>query len=97
MLISRLIFFFLFQITMSEPRRIQVVRPNQDIRDFTYVKPSSSATGTPVDSTRNIDYYQVGTQRLAQVHTLPLKDNWPILIGNTIAVCTSGVLGKNKG
>ena len=79
---------------MSEPKRIQVVRPNENLHDFTYVR--SPTTGSPIllDSVREIDHYALGMKRLSTIQSMPLAENWPIVAGNVASAFMSGLLGN---
>lgn len=81
---------------MSEPRRIQVVRTNQDLQDFAYVRSPTTGNVIPIDPNRQIDYYTVGMKRLSAIQSMPLKDNWPITIGNAAMTFMSGLIGEKK-
>jgi hypothetical protein len=79
---------------MSEPKRIQVIRSHQNINEYIYQKDQNSQK----DSYEELlldrkDYYAIGWRRLNTVQKLPLRENWPIIMGNAIASFSSGILG----
>ncbi|CAF3878324.1 unnamed protein product, partial [Adineta steineri] len=86
--------FGLLTPNMSEPKRIQVIRPHQNINEFIYqtdTNPQSPSYNQILLNQQ--DYHQLGWKRLNRVQSLPLKDNWPIVAGNAIATFSSGFLG----
>jgi hypothetical protein len=79
---------------MSEPKKIQVIRSHQNLNEYIY----QSNANFQENSYEQIlldrkDYHALGWRRLHILQTLPLKENWPITIGNAIAAFSSGFLG----
>jgi hypothetical protein len=75
---------------MSDSKRVQIIRSHQNIHEFTYQKDKNLSEQFLLNQK---DYYTLGWRRLNLVQSLPLKDNWPITIGNAIATFSSGFLG----
>ena len=79
----------------AEPKRIQVVRSHQDISEFAY---NRDRTREPYSQKQLLllqqDYSTLGWKRLNKLQSLPLKDNWPITLGNAAASFSSGFLGE---
>jgi hypothetical protein len=81
---------------MTEPKRIQVVRPNQNLNEYAYqTNPKFQGNVYEQALLEQKDYYTIGWRRLNAVQTLPLKENWPITIGNAAASFSSGFLGES--
>lgn len=79
---------------MTEPKRIQIVRSHQNINDFVYEKDSNTDENSYEQVLINRqDYSTVGWRRLHTCQSLPLKENWPITIGNAVSSFSSGFLG----
>ena len=82
---------------MSEPKKVQIVRSHQNLHEYIYQRNVNSKE----DSYEQIlldqkDYTMVGWRRLHIIQSLPLKENWPITIGNAIASFSSGFVGQSK-
>ena len=79
---------------MTEPKKIHVVRPHQTITEYAYERSSNTLDDTHdqvlIDQK---DYQKLGWRRINAVQSLPLKDSWPITIGNGVATFSSGLVG----
>lgn len=79
---------------MTEPKKIHIVRPHQTIIDYAYEHRSNTPEDTPdqllIDQK---DYKTLGWRRINAVQSLPLKDSWPVTIGNAVATFSSGLVG----
>ena len=81
----------------GESRRIQVIRSHQNINEFAYQRdPNSQANSNEKYLLNQKDYYTIGWRRLNTIQSIPLKENWPITIGNALASFSSGFIGKPK-
>jgi len=79
---------------MSEPKRIQIVRSHQNINEYIYHKDQNSQENSYEQLLLDRkDYYDIGWRRLNAVHKLPLREHWPITMGNAIASVSSGLIG----
>ncbi|CAF0832594.1 unnamed protein product [Rotaria sp. Silwood1] len=79
---------------MNEPKRVQIIRPHQNINEFVYQHDNN----TQDHSYEQIlldqkEYYTIGWRRLNTIQALPLYENWPITMGNGVASVSSGILG----
>ncbi len=80
---------------MSENKRIQIIRPHQNLKEFIYESDNKPSNDQFI--VKQKDYYIIGWKRLAAIQSLPLKENWPITMGNAVASFSSGLLGlQNK-
>lgn len=80
---------------MSEPKRIQIIRPHQNINDFAYQRDDKIQDRSYEEILLDHkEYHTLGWRRLEIVQRLPLNENWPIVIGNGIASVSSGLLGN---
>ncbi|CAF2078785.1 unnamed protein product [Rotaria magnacalcarata] len=79
---------------MTQPKRVQVIRPNQHINEFIYERDGTAQDISYEQTLLNQhEYYAVGWRRLNIIQTLPLNENWPITVGNGAAAVSSGFLG----
>ncbi|CAF3133329.1 unnamed protein product [Rotaria socialis] len=79
---------------MTQPNRVQVIRQNQSINEFIYERDSTAQDISYEQILLNQhEYNSVGWRRLEIIQTLPLKENWPITMGNGVAAISSGFLG----
>jgi len=80
---------------MSEPKRIQIVRSHQHINEYIYHQKDQNSQDNSNEQfvSDRKDYYPIGWRRVNTVQALPLRENWPITIGNAIASFSSGFLG----
>jgi hypothetical protein len=82
---------------MTEPKRIQVVRPYQDLNEYAYQRNQKSQGNVYEQALlEQKDYYAIGWRRLNAIQALPLKENWPITIGNAAGSFSSGFLGESE-
>jgi hypothetical protein len=81
---------------MSEPpKKIQVIRSHQNFDEYIYQRNANSQENSYEQILLDRkDYQTLGWRRLHMIQSLPLKENWPIIIGNVIAACSSGFLGQ---
>ncbi|CAF3303650.1 unnamed protein product [Rotaria socialis] len=78
---------------MTQPNRVQVIRRNQSINEFIYERDSTAQDISYEQILLNQhEYNSVGWRRLEIIQTLPLKENWPITMGNGVAAISSGFL-----
>jgi hypothetical protein len=79
---------------MTEPKRVQIIRSNQNINEYSYQNNKNPQDFSYDQLLLNQkDYYTVGWKRLNTIQSSPLRENWPITIGNAIASFSSGFLG----
>ncbi|CAF0843615.1 unnamed protein product [Rotaria sordida] len=80
---------------MTEPKRIQIVRSNQNVNEFVYQRDNNSQNYSYEQILFDQkEYDTVGWRRLHAIQTLPLQENWPITIGNGIASVSTGFIGS---
>ena len=89
---------------MSEPKRVQIIRPHQSINEFIYENPNDSNTTNRTQHQEQLinqflqrrDYYKIGFKNLSTVQSMSFVENWPILGGNTVTSFSSGFVGQSS-
>lgn len=80
---------------MSEPTRVKIIRPHQNIDEFLYERDANSQERSYEQKLLDRkEYYDLGWRRLRIIQKLPLHENWPITMGNAAAAVSSGLLGQ---
>ncbi|CAF4503371.1 unnamed protein product, partial [Rotaria sp. Silwood2] len=78
---------------MNEPKRVQIIRPHQNINEFVYQRDNNSQDYSYEQVLLDQkEYYTIGWRRLHTIQSLPLHENWPITMGNGIVSVASGVV-----
>ncbi|CAF2849163.1 unnamed protein product [Rotaria sp. Silwood2] len=78
---------------MNEPKRVQIIRPHQNINEFVYQRDNNSQDYSYEQVLLDQkEYYTIGWRRLHTIQSLPLHENWPITMGNGIVSVASGVM-----
>lgn len=80
---------------MSEPTRVQIVRPHQNVTDFVFrVENRSDHDESQSVASYGKDYDKIAKDNITRIQKLPWKEKWPIFLTNVIPAATSGILGK---
>ena len=87
---------------MSEPKRVQIIRPHQSINEFIYQNQTDSNTTNRTQQQEQQlinqfpqirDYHKIGFKNLSVIQALPFAESWPILVGNGVTSFSSGFVG----
>ena len=79
---------------MTEPKKVQIIRPHEKLSEYIYERDDKSLTKSHEDILLNRqDYEEVGWRRLRAIQSLPLQDNLPFTVSNSIAAFSSGMIG----
>lgn len=79
---------------MTEPKKVHIVRPHQTISEYAYERSSNTPEVTYDQLLKDRqDYHKLAWRRISTVQSLPLKESWPITIGNAVATFSSGLVG----
>lgn len=79
---------------MTEPKKVHIIRPHEKLSEYVYERNEKY----PVKSYEDLlmsqqDYEALGWRRLRTIQSVPLRENWPFTVSNSIMSFSSGMIG----